>query len=1165
MKTRDCFPVFEFHISRQVRERYAFDDSLFSFNGNVVFANFHAARLFAQKMNDQLDLARFPEKTVRAGQINAMGLIDEILHVVVQLYREQIDPTVLSKAMEWLAETIGRESVNEALETFSELFPPVAVYKNDVASKEYLDGITGTIPNRQIVLEEMLLLWLANANPAFSPYAELFDHAPLEKTTSYSKIISGLNDFFKGLPPFGPYRQNLVDMLRSPAVVVPYSLSGQLEYIRTHWGFMLGPYLVRLLGSLDLIQEEEKAAIRGMGGGGPGPSTVVDFSDLGIEPERFSTDLDWMPRLVLMAKNAYVWLDQLSRQFGRPIARLDQVPDEELDLLQRRGFSGLWLIGLWERSRASRKIKQLCGNPEAVASAYSLYEYAIAQDLGGDASFQNLKDRAWKRGIRMASDMVPNHMSIDSKWMVEHPDWFLSLDFSPFPSYNFNGPDLSEDERVGIFIEGHYYSRNDAAVVFKRVDRWTGHTRFVYHGNDGTSMPWNDTAQLNYLNAEVREAVIRTILYVAKHFPIIRFDAAMTLAKKHYQRLWFPEPGTGGAIPSRADHGMARERFHEAMPEEFWREVVDRVAREAPDTLLLAEAFWLMEGYFVRTLGMHRVYNSAFMNMLRDEENAKYRTVIRNTLEFDPEILKRYVNFMNNPDERTAVDQFGKGDKYFGICVLMCSLPGLPMFGHGQIEGFTEKYGMEYRRAYWDEKPDASLIARHEREIFPLLHHRALFAGVEHFLLYDFSTSDGRVCEDVFAYSNRSEEERALVLYHNKYANVRGSIHTSSGYPIQTGKKGRKKLGRKSLAEGLGLSNRAGRFCIFKDLIEGLEYIRSCRELWERGLFVELNAYRTYVFLNFREVEDSETSPWRQLAADLESRGVPSMEAAMRSLFLRPVHQAFEALIHEDILKRILSVRSIRAGGISDGTLLRDIQDRLTVLLAQIKQKTNSRRDDQVVAGEILKRMETILLLKANRNRFPASGSRKTAAAAGRIKRHLDSDPRRIGTLVAWACVSSLGRMQDDLRWRERSRTWVEEWQFGNTIARVLETLGESDFDAEKSVAEVKFLILHQGWFERDGTPVTVSGMLENLLQDSAIQQFLQFNRFQDVLWYNKEAFEELLAWLLCIAAVEITASFPKAKAAAKIGQAFGIVQRLEKAMKKSGFQVEKLRELAGK
>ena len=34
--------------------------------------------------------------------------------------------------------------------------------------------------------------------------------------------------------------------------------------------------------------------------------------------------------------------------------------------------------------------------------------------------------------------------------------------------------------------------------------------------------------------------------------------------------------------------------------------------------------------------------------MLRDEKNAEYRAVIRNTIEFDPEILKRYVNFMTH-------------------------------------------------------------------------------------------------------------------------------------------------------------------------------------------------------------------------------------------------------------------------------------------------------------------------------------------------------------------------------------------------------------------------------------------------------------------------------------------------------------------------------------
>jgi hypothetical protein len=60
------------------------------------------------------------------------------------------------------------------------------------------------------------------------------------------------------------------------------------------------------------------------------------------------------------------------------------------------------------------------------------------------------------------------------------------------------------------------------------------------------------------------------------------------------------------------------------------------------------------------------------------------------------------------------------------------------MFGHGQVEGFSEKYGMEFRRAHWDEIPDPYLIERHEREIFPLLHRRSEFANVDNFLLYDF-------------------------------------------------------------------------------------------------------------------------------------------------------------------------------------------------------------------------------------------------------------------------------------------------------------------------------------------------------------------------------------------------------------------------------------------
>ena len=82
----------------------------------------------------------------------------------------------------------------------------------------------------------------------------------------------------------------------------------------------------------------------------------------------------------------------------------------------------------------------------------------------------------------------------------------------------------------------------------------------------------------------------------------------------------------------------------------------------------------------MRTLGMHRVYNSAFMNMLRDEENAKYRSYLKKTVEFDPDILKRYVNFI----ERTG-RTYGHRSVWFQATntlarfAILMTLPGLPV------------------------------------------------------------------------------------------------------------------------------------------------------------------------------------------------------------------------------------------------------------------------------------------------------------------------------------------------------------------------------------------------------------------------------------------------------------------------------------------------------
>jgi glycosidase len=1131
----------EFHISRKSRDRYQFDQTLFATNGNVIFANFRASLVFSQRMNDKRDLVRFPEQTVKAGQINAMGLIDEILHYILAQYRDQENPDAMSKALDWLEGRLGKDAVDKALHKFADAFPPIRVYRREMTTDEYLAGETDGTPNRQILLEEMLLLWLENENPAFAPHLELFDDTELKEQTSYATVLTELHAFFETQPPFGPDNQNQVDMLRSPSTAVPHSLSGQLEYMLTRWGPLLGQYLYRLLTSLDLIKEEEKPVFFG-----PGPPLVPIYDRVSDEPERFSPDKDWMPRVVLQAKNAHVWLDQLSRKYQRSITRLDHIPDEELDTLASRGFTGLWLIGLWERSAASQRIKQMCGNPEAVASAYSLFDYEIARDLGGQEALHNLRERAWQRGIRLASDMVPNHMGIDSRWLIEHPDWFIALDYSPFPSYSFNGPNLSWDSRVGIFLEDHYYDRSDAAVAFKRVDLWTGSEKFIYHGNDGTSMPWNDTAQLNFLNPEVREAVIQTILHVARQFSIIRFDAAMTLTKRHYQRLWFPEPGTGGAIPSRAEQGLTGEQFDQAMPVEFWREVVDRVAQEVPDTLLLAEAFWLMEGYFVRTLGMHRVYNSAFMNMLRDEDNAKYRSVMKNTLEFDPDVLKRFVNFMNNPDERTAVDQFGKDDKYFGICTMMVTLPGLPMFGHGQIEGFAEKYGMEYRRAYWEELPDPYLMGRHEREIFPLIHRRHVFADVRDFVLYDFWTTEGYVNEDVFAYSNRCGDECALVVYHNKFAEARGWIRSSVGFAVKN-PDGSKQIAQRTLGEGLALDQDERSFTIFRDNATGLEYIRSSKELCERGLYVELGAYKCHVFLDFREISDNEWHHYEHIAAYLNGRGVPSVEAARLEILLQPVHHPFMELVNADIFRRLMKARVTKARARPDETLLDEVEGKMQALLQGIKGFAGGQGDEAEIAGEIRAQL--------------SAGLRLPALMKGEIgeylRTNLKDDPAAWGVLFGWLFVHGLGKTVAEIGFEEHSRSWLDEWQLGRMLAGVLRDFGLDEGGAEYAVTVVKLLTAHQRWFER-GATVDMREVLSSLFRDNDAQRALQVNRYQDTLWFNREAFEQIIWWMFVIATVICTSRSPD-RPAAEVPTLRETVNTLRKASEASGYQVEKL------
>jgi hypothetical protein len=72
---------------------------------------------------------------------------------------------------------------------------------------------------------------------------------------------------------------------------------------------------------------------------------------------------------------------------------------------------------------------------------------------------------------------------------------------------------------------------------------------------------------------------------------------------------------------------------------------------------------------------------------------------------------------------------------------------------------------------------------------------------------------------------------------------------------------------------------------IFKDYVTQLEYMRSCEEIWAKGLFVQLRAYQHHAFLDWRLIE--ETGEWRLVYEALNGAGVPSVQGKWEEMFGR--------------------------------------------------------------------------------------------------------------------------------------------------------------------------------------------------------------------------------------------------------------------------------------
>jgi len=444
------------------------------------------------------------------------------------------------------------------------------------------------------------------------------------------------------------------------------------------------------------------------------------------------------------------------------------------------------------------------------------------------------------------------------------------------------------------------------------------------------------------------------------------------------------------------------------------------------------------------------------------------------------------------------------------------------MFGHGQIEGFAEKYGMEYRRAYWDEQVDEDMVRRHERQVFPLMRRRKLFSGADNFAFYDFNVPDGWVDENVFAYSNRFGDERAVILYNNAYNTTKGRIHTSTA--INTGSREEPNLVRLNLADAIALNTNDGVYYSFRDHAVGLEYLRTGRQIRDEGLFAELHAYQFHAFLDWQEMHDTD-GPWGELARRLNGvgravlepellRSIVNRENKGRAQFEKAVTQFYEAM------KRFIGAESA-----------------IEKIMTEVGR--------EVDALDIEKHLKQASLKAGVADDIASVIGRDTAASYGHI-------------LTAWTAVRHVGhlhRPNEQADPHEITVRRLHDWLLTKTIEKSFRGYCNNDVFAHFDSLLTAIITTHYDLL----TPVgktNLSDRMTAMLDNPTVREYLQINRHNGALWINKEQFERMVGGILIVNLIDLHSAGTFTESSIK--PVVKLAKEILSAAERAGYQVEK-------
>ena len=347
---------------------------------------------------------------------------------------------------------------------------------------------------------------------------------------------------------------------------------------------------------------------------------------------------------LLFQLNTRVILGERARALGRP-ATLDDLEDARLDELARRGFDWLWPLGVWRTGPAARQVSRArrdwreaflrdlpdLGEADVTGSPFAIQAYEASPAFGGEAALARLRSRAAERGLSLMLDFVPNHVSPDHPWVLEHPEWLV---------------EGTEEELAG------------APANWVRLGR-----RILAHGRDPYFPGWPDTVQLDYRHPGLRAAMVAELCAVAARCDGVRCDMAMLVLPEVFGRTWGPR--------SRAGHA----------PAPFWPEAAAAARRVRPGFTLMAEVYWDLE-WTLQQQGFDFTYDKRLYDRLREGEAGPVRDHLRAEAAFQ----ERSARFLENHDEPRAAATFPP-ERRRAAAVLAFLAPGLRFFHEGQLEG----------------------------------------------------------------------------------------------------------------------------------------------------------------------------------------------------------------------------------------------------------------------------------------------------------------------------------------------------------------------------------------------------------------------------------------------------------------------------------------------